>query len=85
MCLKVHVAVGRYWTELARTFVDSPVVPINATDIAIVLQTNYIAELKEQLAPLRLYRDAVADAKQQLSNLIQAAQVGLWEKQRLVV
>jgi hypothetical protein len=66
----VHKAVGQYWAELARSFADSPLLPINATIFAQKLLIDYLGQTKESLIELHSkYPAEMGPALQQMSNL----------------
>lgn len=46
---KVHKAIGQYWVEMARSFADSPLLPINASCFALTLVHNYLPKVVKSL------------------------------------
>uniref|UniRef100_A0A1I8C1W8 Peptidase_M28 domain-containing protein n=1 Tax=Meloidogyne hapla TaxID=6305 RepID=A0A1I8C1W8_MELHA len=47
--LSVHKAIGQYWAEMARSFADSPLLPINASCFALTLSKNYLPGIVKKL------------------------------------
>ncbi|KAF7634787.1 hypothetical protein Mgra_00005820 [Meloidogyne graminicola] len=47
--LSVHKAIGQYWVEMARSFADSPLLPINASCFALTLVHNYLPKVVKSL------------------------------------
>uniref|UniRef100_A0A0K0EWJ1 Glutamate carboxypeptidase 2 homolog (projected from Caenorhabditis elegans ortholog gcp-2.1) n=1 Tax=Strongyloides venezuelensis TaxID=75913 RepID=A0A0K0EWJ1_STRVS len=65
----VHKAVGQYWSELARRFSDSAILPINGTALADALLNDYLPELKKALIPLKSKYGIDGVAREQFQNL----------------
>jgi hypothetical protein len=67
---KVHKAVGQFWAELARSFADSPVLPLNATIFAQKMLLDYFATAKEAVAELNAkFPKEMGPAMKQLGHL----------------
>lgn len=76
--LKVHRAVGQLWAELAHTFADATILPLNTTTLAQKLLADYVATFKATLESHPGFRDPeMKPAKQQLSFLIRKCQVNI--------
>ena len=71
----MHKAVGQFWAELARSFADSPLLPISASIFARKLLDNYLADVKNDLLQLASkFPEEMAPAMQQMSHLERQAQ-----------
>uniref|UniRef100_A0A7E4WCP9 Glutamate carboxypeptidase 2 n=1 Tax=Panagrellus redivivus TaxID=6233 RepID=A0A7E4WCP9_PANRE len=70
----VHKAVGQFWAELARTFADQPIIPLNVSILAEQLLNNYVHDLKGAIDPLKHRYPEAEDARLQLSHLIKHCQ-----------
>ncbi|CAJ0934563.1 unnamed protein product, partial [Mesorhabditis belari] len=68
-----HKAVGQMWGELARRFADEVILPFNVTDLAATIMKVYMQDLRNAINPLMYFKEAISDAKQQLTNLGTAA------------
>lgn len=73
----IHKATGQYWAELARVFVDEVVIPMNSTELAVMLLKEYLPALKAAIIPLHFYQEAIEPAKDQLAQLVAVSQVVL--------
>uniref|UniRef100_A0A915DVL0 Uncharacterized protein n=1 Tax=Ditylenchus dipsaci TaxID=166011 RepID=A0A915DVL0_9BILA len=47
----IHRAVGQYWAELARSFADANIIPLNITIFAKKLIHGYVSDLKQNMEP----------------------------------
>ncbi|KAE9555929.1 hypothetical protein FO519_000909 [Halicephalobus sp. NKZ332] len=70
----VHRAVGQFWAEIARSFADSPIVPLNATIFADQILNDYVHALKLKLDPMKNRFPEAQDARVQLTRLIRNSQ-----------
>ena len=48
----MHVGVGKYWAEMARSFADSPILPINATLVGQQMLKEYLADARREINAL---------------------------------
>ncbi|VDK75493.1 unnamed protein product [Litomosoides sigmodontis] len=71
--LAVHEAVGKYWAAVACKFADSPVLPLNITDLALSILHIYIPPIKQSLNKMKYYEEMLHDAKRQLNYLLNAS------------
>jgi len=69
--LAVHKATGQFWAQLALSFTEPDVYPLNVSMLARRLREDYVADLKKAMEPLvRNGAEELQPARDQLSNLI---------------
>ncbi|KAI1702610.1 peptidase family m28 domain-containing protein [Ditylenchus destructor] len=69
----VHRAVGQYWAELARSFADAPVLPLNASVFSQIILNTYIANLTKRMEPYKSTIPEMQDASDQLLKMTEKA------------
>ncbi|CAI5456445.1 unnamed protein product [Caenorhabditis angaria] len=67
--LAVHRAIGQYWAELARTFADEVILPMNVTNLAQIMMSSYLPQLQAQLGGLNISRTDAEAIRNQFVNL----------------
>ncbi|CAJ0576275.1 unnamed protein product, partial [Mesorhabditis spiculigera] len=67
-----HRATGQVWAELARRFADEVILPFNVTDLAVSILKDYIPDVRQAMGPLYYFKEAIDDAKQQLTHFTAA-------------
>ncbi|PIC44570.1 hypothetical protein B9Z55_004895 [Caenorhabditis nigoni] len=72
--LAVHRAIGQYWAELAVTFADETVLPINTTNLASVMINSYLPQLKESILGMNVSRSDLDSILEQYTLLSESAQ-----------
>ncbi|CAB3410348.1 unnamed protein product [Caenorhabditis bovis] len=72
--LAVHRAIGQYWAELARTFADDVILPMNVTNLANSLIKSYLPQLKSSLSGLNVTKKEFDDIKNQYALLSKSSQ-----------
>jgi hypothetical protein len=71
----VHCGVAQYWAELARSFADPAILPLNMSIFAYTTADVYITQLKNTIStPLKRLMPSTSDARQQLGYLTRKAQ-----------
>uniref|UniRef100_A0A1I8AKR8 Peptidase_M28 domain-containing protein n=1 Tax=Steinernema glaseri TaxID=37863 RepID=A0A1I8AKR8_9BILA len=73
--LGVHRAVAEYWTLLAKTFADAPMLPLNVSVFSRAIWFDCVQKLKKDINGAKeKFPDETRDASKQVSNLIEDAQ-----------
>ncbi|CAD6189092.1 unnamed protein product [Caenorhabditis auriculariae] len=72
--MKIHQATGQFWAELARSFADAPVLPINTTKLGHVIISEYLPILKNVLSKLSLSKEDAEMIKTQYKFLLKNCQ-----------
>ncbi|CAI4226334.1 unnamed protein product [Auanema sp. JU1783] len=70
----IHKALGQYWAELARVFVDEAVLPFNSTELAATFIKEYLPILRKELSDSYYFPKAIEPARIQLNLLSKTAQ-----------
>uniref|UniRef100_A0A7E4VXM3 N-acetylated-alpha-linked acidic dipeptidase 2 n=1 Tax=Panagrellus redivivus TaxID=6233 RepID=A0A7E4VXM3_PANRE len=65
----IHRSIGQFWAELARSYADKTVIPLNVTIFADQLKYNYLAELRGVVYDLALKHSELVDSANQLKIL----------------
>lgn len=65
----VHKASGQFWAQLALSFTEPDIFPLNVSILARRLQLDYVEGLRQAIEPLM--GDELEPAKQQLSFLLE--------------
>ncbi|CAO4364517.1 unnamed protein product [Caenorhabditis nigoni] len=72
--LAIHRAIGQYWAELAVTFADETVLPINTTNLASVMINSYLPQLKTSILEMNVSRTDLNSILEQYAFLSDSAQ-----------
>lgn len=72
--LSVHKAIGQYWAELAKTFADDVILPMNTTHFASVMLKTYLPQLKTTISGINVSRSDFEDIRTQYALLSKSAQ-----------
>lgn len=72
--LGVHRAIGQYWAELAKTFADEVILPMNTTHLATIMIRSYLPQLKASISGINVSRTDFEDIRTQYALLSKSAQ-----------
>uniref|UniRef100_A0A8R1HII9 Glutamate carboxypeptidase 2 homolog n=1 Tax=Caenorhabditis japonica TaxID=281687 RepID=A0A8R1HII9_CAEJA len=72
--MSVHRAIGQYWAELAKTFSDEVVLPMNITHYASIMLTSYLPQLKASISGINATKLDFENVRTQYALLTKSAQ-----------
>uniref|UniRef100_A0A7E4VW90 N-acetylated-alpha-linked acidic dipeptidase n=1 Tax=Panagrellus redivivus TaxID=6233 RepID=A0A7E4VW90_PANRE len=70
----VHRALGQFWAELARSYADKTIVPLNVTIFAEQLVYSYVHDLQKVVKTLANKHPEIADAANQVEKFAAASE-----------
>lgn len=70
----MHRATGQYWANLAKTFSEQPILPLNASMLAHRFLNGYAKDLKSEIDFLSKHVPGMEKVQQQVTLLIRNVQ-----------